>query len=139
MQLNRSREATAYLLAAEKLNPNDPQPALALGRAFHALREPEKSESWYRRALVLSPRNGEAWYGLGLAYFNLAEAAGAKLAGSFGGSAYHTELAAGVLAEQGRLTEAIHTYRDLLASKETPPPCSHSSYGFVLIDRKSVM
>ena len=133
MQLNRPREATAYLLAAEKLNPNDPQPALALGRAFHALREPEKSERWYRRALVLSPRNGEAWYGLGLAYFNLAEAAGAKLAGSFGGSAYHAELAAGVLAGQGRLTEAIHAYRDLLASKEPPPPCSHSSYGFVLI------
>jgi tetratricopeptide (TPR) repeat protein len=133
MQLNRPREATAYLLAAEKLNPDDPQPALALGRAFHALWEPEKSERWYRRALVLSPRNGEAWYGLGLAHFSLAEEAGAKLAGSFGGSAYHTELTAGVLAGQGRLTEAIHAYRDLVASKEPPPLCSYSSYGFVLI------
>ena len=133
MQLKRPREATAYLLAAEKLNPSDPQPALGLGRAYHALWEPEKSQGWYRRALVLSPRNGEAWYGLGLAYFNLAEAAGAKLTGSFRGSAYDAELTAGVLAEQGRLLEAIHAYRDFLASKEPPPPCSHSSYGFVLI------
>jgi tetratricopeptide (TPR) repeat protein len=133
MQLNRPREATAYLLAAGKLNPGDPQPALALGRAFHALWEPEKSASWYRRALVASPRNGEAWYGLGLAYFNLADAAGVKLTGSFAGSAYDAELTAGVLAEQGRLTEAIHAYRDLLALNEPPPPCSHSSYGFVLL------
>lgn len=133
MQLNRPREATAYLLAAEKLNPDDPQPALALGRAFHALWELEESGKWFQRAVVRAPRNGEAWYGLGLAYFNLAEAAGAKLAGSFRGSAYDAELTADVLAEQGRLTEAIHAYRDLLASKEPPPPCSHSSYGFVLL------
>ncbi len=133
MQLNRPREATTYLLAAGKINPSDPQPALALGRAFHALFEPEKSASWYRRALSLSPRNGEAWYGLGLAYFNLADAAGAKLTGSFAGSAYDAELTAAVLAEQGRMTEAIHAYRDLLASKDPPPPCSHSSYGLVLL------
>jgi tetratricopeptide (TPR) repeat protein len=133
MQLNRTREAPAYLLAAEKLNPGDPQPKLALGRAYHMLWQPEKSEEWYRRALVLAPRNGEAWYGLGLAYFGMAEAAGAKLTGSFGGSAYDAELTAGVLAEQGHLTEAIHAYRDLLAFKEPPPPCSHSSYGFVLL------
>ena len=133
MQLNRLREATPYLLEAGKLNPNDAQPALALGRAYHALWEPEQSGKWYRRAVALAPRNGEAWYGLGLAYFGLAETAGAKLAGSFGGSAYDAELTAGVLAEQGRLIEAIHAYRDLLALKAAPPRCSHSSYGFVLI------
>jgi len=133
MQLNRPREATAYLLAAGKLNPNDTQPALALGRAYHELWEPEQSGKWYRRAVALAPRNGEAWYGLGLAYFGLAEAAGAKLTGSFGGSAYDAELAAGVLAEQGRLTEAIHAYRSLFALQAAPPRCSHTSYGYVLI------
>lgn len=133
LQLKRPREAIPYLLASEKLKPDDPQPALALGRAFHALWEPEKSDRWYRRALVLSPRNGEAWYGLGLAYFGLAEAAGAKLTGSFRESVYVAELTASAFAEQGRLTEAIHTYRDLLSSKAVPPRCSHASYGFVLI------
>jgi tetratricopeptide (TPR) repeat protein len=133
LQLNRPREAAAYLLAAEKLNHNDAQPALALGRAYHALWEPHKSEEWYRRALVLAPRNGEAWYGLGLAYFGLAETAGAKLTGSFGESVYVAELTASACAEEGSLTEAIHAYRDLLALKAAPPRCSHTSYGFVLI------
>ena len=133
LQLNRPREATAYLLAAEKLNPADPQPVLALGRAFHKLWESEKSREWYERATALVPRNGEAWYGLGLAHFGLAESAGAKLADWFRESAYAAELAASALAEQGRLTEAIHAYRELLSSKAVPPRCSHASYGFVLV------
>jgi tetratricopeptide (TPR) repeat protein len=133
LQLNRPREATAYLLAAGKFNPSDAQPPLALGRAYHALWEPRKSEEWYRRALVLAPRNGEAWYGLGLAYFALAETAGAKLTGSFRESVYVAELTASACAEEGSLTEAIHAYRDLLALKAAPPRCSHTSYGFVLI------
>jgi tetratricopeptide (TPR) repeat protein len=133
LQLNRPREAAPYLLAAEKLKPDDPQPALALGRTFHALWEPGKSARWYRRALVLAPRNGEAWYGLGLAHFGLAEAAGAKLTSSFRESVYVAELTAGARAEEGSLTEAIHAYRALLALKAVPPRCSHASYGFVLI------
>ena len=133
LQLNRPREAAPYLLAAEKLKPDDPQPALALGRTFHALWEPGKSARWYRQALVLAPRNGEAWYGLGLAHFGLAEAAGAKLTSSFRESVYVAELTAGARAEEGSLTEAIHAYRALLALKAVPPRCSHASYGFVLI------
>jgi tetratricopeptide (TPR) repeat protein len=133
LQLNRPREATTYLLAAEKLNPGDPQPVLALGRAFHKLWEPDKSREWYQRATALVPRNGEAWYGLGLAHFDLAESAGAKLAGSFRESAYAADLTASAFAEQGRLTEAIHAYRALLSSKAVPPRCSHASYGFVLV------
>jgi len=133
LQLNRPREAAPYLLAAEKLKPDDPQPALALGRTFHALWEPEKSERWYRRALVLAPRNGEAWYGLGLAHFGLAEAAGAKLTSSFPESVYVAELSAGARAEEGSLTAAIQAYKAELAWKAAPPQCSHTSYGFVLI------
>lgn len=133
LQLNRPREAAPYLLAAEKLKPDDPQPALALGRTFHALWEPDKSERWYRRALVLVPRNGEAWYGLGLAHFGLAEAAGAKLTSSFRESVYVAELTASARAEEGSLTAAIQAYKAELAWKATPPQCSHTSYGFVLI------
>ncbi len=133
LQLTQARDAVPYLLLAERLKPGDPQPALALGRAFHTLWEPEKSRKWYQRSVGLAPRSGEAWYGLGLAYLGLAEAAGAKLAGSFRESAEVLELTAAALAEQGRLTEAIHAYRDLFASKAVPPRCSHTSYGFVLL------
>jgi tetratricopeptide (TPR) repeat protein len=121
------------LLAAERFHPDDPQPVLALGRAFHKLWEPVKSRECYQRAILLVPRNGEAWYGLGLAHFGLAESAGAKLADSFRESTYVVELTASAFAEQGRLTEAIHAYRAVLSSKAAPPRCSHASYGFVLV------
>ncbi len=133
LQLQRASEAVPYLQAAEKLKPSDPQPALALGHAFHTLSDVEKSVGSYRRAVALAPLSGEAWYGLGLAHFALAEAAGAKLTASFRASAYVAELSASARAEEGSLTEAIHAYRDLLALKDAPPRCSHSSYGFVLI------
>lgn len=133
LQLNKTDEAMPYLLRAQGLNPQDPQAALGLGRAYHMLREYEKSKDWYQRATFLAPRNGEAWYGLGLANFDLAEAASAKLTGSFRGSAFVAELTADALSEQGRLTEAIHGYRDLLALEGPPPRCSRTSYGFVLI------
>jgi tetratricopeptide (TPR) repeat protein len=132
LQLKKSGEALPYLLAAQKLNPQDPQAPLALGRAYHMLLEYEKSRDCYQRATALAPRNGEAWYGLGLAYFGLAEAAGAKLTGSFRESVYVAELTAGASAEEGNLTEAIHAYRALLALKAAPPRCSHTAYGFVL-------
>ncbi len=133
LQLGRPKEAVTPLLAAQQLNPSDPQPPLALGRTFHMLWDPGKSWEWYHRATGLAPRSGEAWFGLGLAYFDLAEAAGAKLTGSFGGSVYVAELTANALAEEGRLTMAIHAYRTLLALGGTPPRCSHASYGLVLL------
>ena len=60
LQLNRPREAAPYLLAAEELKPDDPQPALALGRTFHALWEPGKSARWYRR---VRPGARAFWFG----------------------------------------------------------------------------
>ena len=133
LQLDRPKEAVAPLLAAQQLNPRDPQPPLALGRTFHRLWNPGKSWEWYQRATGLEPRSGEAWFGLGLAYFGLAEAAGAKLTGSFGESGYAAELTANALAEEGRLTMAIYAYRTLMASGGTPPRCAHASYGLVLL------
>jgi tetratricopeptide (TPR) repeat protein len=133
LQLGRPKEAVAPLLVAQQLNPRDPQPPLALGRTFHMLWDPGRSQEWYQRATGLAPRSGEAWYGLGLAYFGLAEAAGAKLAGSFRESVYAAELAAGMFAEEGRLTEAINGYRAMLALNAAPPRCAHASYGLVLL------
>ncbi len=133
LQLHRPKEAVPPLLTAQQLNPRDPQPAIALGRAFHMQWEPDKSREWYQRAIALAPKSGEAWYGLGLAFFDIAEAAGAKLAGSFSDSAQATELTAAAFAEQGRLTEAIHAYQALLDSKAALPRCSHASYGFALL------
>ena len=133
LDLQRPREAIPYLVKAEKLDSRDPQPPLALGRAYHTLLEPEKSLASYQRAAALAPRNGDVWYGMGLAYFGLAEKAGAKLAASFWGSAYVARLAADAFVEQGRLAEARNAYRAALEAPGTRPRCTHASYGFLLI------
>lgn len=128
----RPREAVGYLLAAQKLNGQDTQAILALGRAFHALLESAQSRDWYQRAAALAPSNGEAWYGLGLAFLGLAQSSGAKLA-AFSHSAYVAELTADAFAKQGRGTEALQAYRELLASNEQPPRCARTAYGLVLL------
>ncbi len=94
LELKRPHEAVGYLLAAQKLNPEDTQVPLALGRAFHILLDPARSREWYQRAADLAPRNGDAWYGLGVAYLDLAESAGARLAAEFPKSPYIAELKA---------------------------------------------
>jgi tetratricopeptide (TPR) repeat protein len=72
LELKRPREALGFLLAAEKLNPQDTQVLLALGRVFHVVADLARSRQWYQRAADLAPNNGEAWYGLGVAYLDLA-------------------------------------------------------------------
>jgi tetratricopeptide (TPR) repeat protein len=133
LELKRPREAIQYLLAAETLNQQDIQVPLALGRGFHVLLDPARSRDWYQKAADLAPRNGDAWYGLGLAYLGLAESASAKLTSAFAESPYVTELTAEALVEQGRLNEAVRAYRSLLAANEPPPRCARTDYGLVLL------
>ena len=133
LQLKRPREAVPYLSAAAKLAPADPQPPLALGRAYHAMWEPARSREWYQRAVALAPGNGEAWFGLGLAYLGSAESAAAQLTRLFLSSPYVSELAGDAFAEQGRLEDAIRRYREMLASGQPLPRCSRSSYGLALL------
>ena len=99
LELKRPQEAVPYLLAAEKLNSQDTQVLLALGRAYHASFDPARAREWYQRATDAAPRNADAWYGLGLAYFGLAEAASAKLITAFPKSPYVAELKAEAHAE----------------------------------------
>lgn len=94
LELKRPQEAVGYLLAAQKLNPRDVQVPLALGRAFHILFDPARSREWYQRAADLAPRNGDAWYAVGIAYLDLAESASAKLLAEFPSSRYIAELKA---------------------------------------------
>ncbi len=103
LELKRPRNAVEYLLAAHKVKPQDAQVLIALGRAFHASFDPARSREWYQRAVDLAPGNGDAWFGLGVVYLDLAESASAKLTGAFAQSEYVAELTADALAEQRRV------------------------------------
>jgi len=100
LELKRPREAIGYLLATEKLNPQDTEVLIALGRAYHTILDSGRSREWYQKAADLAPRNGEAWYGLGMAYLELAELASAKLMAEFPQSPYVAELRAGASRQQ---------------------------------------
>jgi tetratricopeptide (TPR) repeat protein len=132
LELKRPRDAVPYLLAAETQNQQDLQALLALGRTFHVLSDWAHSRDWYQKAVDLAPLNGDPWFGLGLAYFGLAESASAKLTSAFAASPYVTQLTAEAFAEQGRLSEASRAYRALLASAE-PPRCARTDYGLILL------
>ena len=133
LELKRPHEAVAYLLAAQRLNPQDTQTLLALGRSFHLLFDPLHSREWYRRAADLAPRNGEAWFGLGVAYLDSAESASAKVVALYPGSPYVAQLTAEGLAAQGHLSEAIQHFRELLDSTQQLPPCARYSYASLLL------
>ena len=105
LELKRTREAVTFLLAAEKLNPNDTQVLLALGRAYHASFDPARAREWYQRATDAAPRNVDAWFGLGVAYLDLAQSASAKVHGDSAPSAEVTELKALGVAALERVDE----------------------------------
>ncbi|HLH04243.1 MAG TPA: tetratricopeptide repeat protein [Bryobacteraceae bacterium] len=138
LELKRPREAAGYLLHAEKLSPDDPQVLLALGRAFHALFDPARSRDWYQRAANVAPQSGDAWFGLGISYLDMAERAGARMATSFNRTAYFGQLSAESFADQGRWREAIERDRLLLNSEQESPQCSRTFYGWALLQSGEV-
>ena len=107
LALKRPRDAVAYLTTAKTQNPQDPQVWLALGRAAHMLFHPAESRESYQRATDLAPANGQAWYGLGVAYLELAESAATKLIAEFPQSPYVAELRAEVARPQQGGAESL--------------------------------
>ncbi len=106
LELKRPREAIGYLLAAEKLKPQDAQVLLALGRSYHTLSNATRSREWYQRAAELAPGNADAWFGLGVAYLDLVELSRAKLAGDSAESPEVTALKALAIAALARADDA---------------------------------
>ena len=64
LELDRPREAVPYLLTAERVNPQDVQALVALGRTFHVLLDPSRSRAWYQRrstCRLTMPAHGLGW------------------------------------------------------------------------------
>jgi tetratricopeptide (TPR) repeat protein len=132
LQLNNRADAIRYLSMARQLRPSDPEIYMNLGRAYFGLKQFENASAAYRRVTALNARNGEAWYRLGIAYLEMAEAASGNLAGLNRQSPFFKRLDAESLSDQDRLAESAETFRKLLAG-QTLPPCTRSSFGLVLL------
>ena len=132
LHLNRTRDAIPFLLKAERLNSSDPQAPITLGRAYLSLGNFDAARVAYQRAVALDPRNGSAWYWLGIAALKVVEADGRKLSAEDANSSYAHALFAESLEEQGRLKQAMN---EALAVLTADPhfPCAHAQLGFLYL------
>ena len=137
IQLNNRTDAVRYLSMARQLRPNDPEVHMNLGRAYFGLRQFDNALVAYRRVTELNPKNGEAWYRLGITYLEMSEAASGELATLNRKSPFFQRLEAESLGDQDKLAEAAATYSKMLSGQNFPP-CSRSSFGLVLLRRSEM-
>jgi tetratricopeptide (TPR) repeat protein len=122
-------EAVRYLKVAEGLNPKDEQAAMGLAHAYQASHDDAAAGKWFSRAAEINSADPDAWYGLGIAYLNLQDAAVVQLVQLGQNEPYARSLVADAFVVQGRVKDAINIYNKLLASP-TQPPCLMAALGF---------
>jgi len=137
LTLKRTETAIPFLERAEKLNPADPQAPLTLGRALAIAGNGNRSSDAYWRALALAPDNGNAWFGLGMAYLQEVDTDARVMTSTYKDSTYSNLRTGELFAEQGKLVQAARAYKTTL-SVASPPPCSHAGYGIVLLRQKAL-
>jgi tetratricopeptide (TPR) repeat protein len=130
--LGKAQEAVPYLLASEKLNRNDPQAPLALGRTYIALRKFQAAAYQLERATSLDPKLGDAWFTLGIARLDEVEDEARTMSEEGKESPFSGALYAESLAKQARFSEAASLYKTLLNAPDQPP-CLRSDWGFALL------
>lgn len=138
LKLNRAETAIPFLQRAQQMNPNDPQAPLALGRAFALSGKGDRASDAYGKATDLTPNDGNAWLGLGMAELQQSSADDRMMSGTYKESVY-TRLRAGErYAEQGKLNRASDAYASALTVQSPLPLCSHAAYGIVLMRLQDV-
>jgi tetratricopeptide (TPR) repeat protein len=137
LALKRTETAIPFLENAEKLNPADAQAPIMLGRAFAIAGDGKGASDAYSRAVILAPDNGNAWFGLGMAYLQEVDSDARVMTTTYKDSMYSNLRAGELFAEQGKLVQAVLAYKTTL-SVASPPPCSHAGYGIVLLRQKAV-
>ncbi len=60
-----------YFLRAVEFKPSDSMVRMLFGMYFHKINKPQKALGRYKEALKLNPEQTEAYYNLGLLYFDL--------------------------------------------------------------------
>jgi len=137
LELKQPKTAIPFLQKAERINPNDPQASLTLGRAFSMAGNGIGASDAYWRAVVVSPRSGNAWLGLGMAYLLQVDSDARTMIGTYRNSSFDKLRESELFAEQGKLVQAARAYKAELR-EPSPPPCSHAGYGMVLLRQNAL-
>ena len=130
LRTGKAKQAIPYLLAAKKMNDTDPLPSLTLGRAYSSLGKLSAAIPELRHAIDLDPKQGSAWFALGIAYLDQLESDSRTMTGQNADSAYAQALFAESLVKQSRYKEAAGLYQSVLAA-DNQPPCVRSEQGFL--------
>jgi tetratricopeptide (TPR) repeat protein len=128
----KAKEAIPLLLKAEKMNAADPLPSLTLGRAYTSLGEYAPAIREFRRTVHLDPKQGSAWFDLGIAQLNQVEEDARMMTDKNADSPYAKALYAQSLVKQSRYNEAAGLYKGILAATDQPP-CMRSEAGFLYL------
>lgn len=113
MRLRHPQQALPYLQRAQELNPTNAQAILALADAYAALPEYDNANQWYLLGTETSPRNADAWYGLGMSYLELQKQALERMQKIGPDSVYARSLLAESFLQQRRTADAISVFRTL--------------------------
>ena len=114
LALNEPDRAVQPLQEAARASPGMAEAAHALAQALTMLGRHREAANEFRRLTGLAPSNPAAWFGLGLAYSTLSQAALNELERTAPESAYMVALAAEVQMSQGKHANALHLYREAL-------------------------
>ncbi len=129
VRLNRAGDALPHLRTALDLSPGNPEAALGLAAAYVALGRFQEAADAYEAQTRTDPKGVEAWYGLGLCYERMAEAASRRLSRTIGGAALNQRFLAEFLIERGELKLAEESMREAATlSAEAPSPEAQRTY-----------
>ena len=133
----RTKEAINYLLKAKRENKTDPEPRMALGKVYTALGDYSHAADVYTETIHINPRQGSAWFALGITRLNQVETDSRKLAEQDQDSAYAKALFAESLDKQSRYAEAVRAYKSAIDS-QPQPPCLHAELGWSLFKEQNL-
>jgi hypothetical protein len=111
MRTGKAKQPIPQLLSAVKMKGTDPLPSLTLGRAYSSLGKLSIAIPSLRRATELDPKQGSAWFALGIAYLDQLENDSRTMTAQYPSSPYARALFAESLVKQSRYTEAAGQHR----------------------------
>ena len=130
--LGHIESSIPFLIKAERLNENDPQAPLALGRVYLSSGDLTDAVERLGHAVSLAPDLAPAWFALGIAHLDLVERDARLLSEQNEQSAFARALYAQSLQKQARFGEAVSVYQSIL-NANPKPPCLQAELGFALL------
>jgi len=129
IHLQRSADAIVHLEAARRLNASSTEALYGLAAAYLGADRLQAAAALYETRTQTAPVEADAWYGLGLCYERMAEAASRALSRTPGGGALDKRFLSEFLIDRGENRLAEEALREAVALEREPPtPAAQEAY-----------